>query len=66
MGKTKRVADGNASEPPVIIPIVVVLVAIHLALAIPLVERDESCKVPSLPPPVEYSPGCIVCRIIIR
>jgi len=41
MVKTKRVADRHASDPPVVIPIVVVAVAVHVALVIVPVERDE-------------------------
>jgi hypothetical protein len=39
-GEKKRVA--NASEPPVVIPVVVVAVDVHVALVVvPLVERGE-------------------------
>ena len=37
----KRVAD--ASEPPVVIPVVVVAVDVHVALVIPAVERGIVC-----------------------
>ena len=43
------------SEPPVVIPVVVVAVAIHVALVVIPVERDEMCNLPSFPPPFEYS-----------
>ena len=41
MGKIKRVAD--AAEPPVVIPIVVVPVDIHVALVVPTVEGGQFC-----------------------
>jgi len=48
----KRVSD--AREPPVVVPLVVVAVAVDVALTdVPLVEREESCAAPSLPPPLE-------------
>jgi hypothetical protein len=54
----KRVAD--AREPPIVIPVVVVAVAIHVALAVPPVEREVTAYgAPSVPLPIEYSPGCI-------
>ena len=60
----KRVAD--AAEPPVVVPVVaVVAVDVHVTLAVPPVERDESYKTPSLPPSIECSPDCIGFAIII-
>ena len=53
----KRFAD--AGEPPVVIPVVVVAVDVHVTLAIPPIERGELCNESSLPPPLEYSQGCI-------
>lgn len=42
MGKIKRVA--NAGKPPVIIPVIVVPVDIHVALVVvPLVESGQYC-----------------------
>jgi hypothetical protein len=35
----KRVA--NTGEPPVVVPVVVVAVDVHLALVVPTIERDE-------------------------
>lgn len=50
----KKVAD--TSEPPVVIPIVVVTVDVHVALVIvPAVEGDHLYKVPSVTPLLEYS-----------
>ena len=49
----------EASEPPVVVPVVVVAVDVHVALVIPPVERGEVCTVPSLALPVECSRGCI-------
>ncbi len=43
MGKIKRVAD--ATEHPVVIPVVVVAVAVHVALIAEVVERDEISKI---------------------
>jgi hypothetical protein len=60
----KRVA--HAREPPIVVPVVVVAVDVHVALAIPPVERGESYAAPSWPPPVERrSPGCIVFGIVM-
>ena len=48
-GETKRVT--KTSEPPIIVPVVVVVVDVHLALVvIPLVERGELYKAPPVPP----------------
>ncbi len=45
----------KASEQPVVVPVVVVTVDVHVPLAVvPLVERDELYEVPSEPPPLEY------------
>jgi hypothetical protein len=38
----KRVA--KTSEPPVVVPIIVVTVDVHVALVVPLVERSEFVK----------------------
>ena len=62
-GEMKRIA--HASEPPVVIPVIVVAVDIHIALAVPPVERGESWSVPSLPLPLECSRGCIVFGIVM-
>jgi hypothetical protein len=48
----KRVA--KASEPPIVVPIVVVTVDIQLALVVPVVE-GSLYEVSSVPPPLEYS-----------
>jgi hypothetical protein len=53
----KRAA--NARKPPVVVPVVVVAVDVHLALVVPVVERGEMYRVPSVPLPIEYSQGCI-------
>ncbi|MDP3875126.1 MAG: hypothetical protein Q8Q22_01235 [bacterium] len=60
----RRVAD--AREPPVVIPIVVVLVDVHVALVVPVAERGEVYDKPSRSPPLKYSWGCISRRIIMR
>jgi hypothetical protein len=61
----KRVPDPR--EPPIVIPIVVVAVAVHIALVVvPAVEREvavDRYEAPSWPLPIEYSPGCIACGI---
>ncbi len=49
----KRIA--KTREPPVVVPIVVVAVDIHLALAVPTVEGGELYRVPSVSLPLEYS-----------
>jgi len=55
-GEIKRVAD--AGEPPVVIPVVVVAVDVHVALVVPPVERGIAlCKASPLSPPLEYSQG---------
>ena len=43
-----------ASEPPVVVPLVVVAVAVHVALVV-LVESQELCNLPSISVPLEYS-----------
>lgn len=53
----KRVA--HTGKPPIVIPVIVVAVDVHLALVIPVVERGEMYKVPSRSLPIEYSQGCI-------
>ena len=53
-GRNERVA--NTAEPPVVVPVVVVAVDVHVALIIvPPIERDELYKMPSSPPPLENS-----------
>ena len=47
------------SKPPVVVPLVVVAVTVHVALVV-LVERDEMCNLPAISPPFEYSQGCIL------
>lgn len=48
----KRVAE--ASEPPVVVPVVVVHVDIHIALVVvPPVERGEMYEVSPVPPPID-------------
>ena len=50
----KRVAD--AGEKPVVVPVVVVAVAVHVPLIVPAVEREVAVyEAPSVPPPIEYS-----------
>ena len=46
-GEMKRIA--HASEPPVVIPVIVVTIDIHVTLVIVAVERGELYKIPSLP-----------------
>ena|SRR3989344_3068751 len=44
----KKVAD--ATNPPVVIPVVIIAIAVHLALVIPPVEGDVTIyKMPSVP-----------------
>ncbi len=46
----------NATPPPVVVPVVVVAVNVHVPLAIvPPVHREESYKVPPMPPSLKYS-----------
>ena len=48
----KRVV--KAGEPPVVVPIVVVAVDVHLALVVPAVERGVALyRESSVPPPLE-------------
>jgi hypothetical protein len=47
----KRVAQ--TSEPPVVVPVVVVTVDVHIALIVPAVEGLELYEVPSVPPSIE-------------
>lgn len=47
----KRVAQ--TGEPPVVVPVVVVTVDVHVALVVPAVEGREMYGVPSMPPSVE-------------
>jgi hypothetical protein len=55
----KRVAGSrNAGQEPVVIPVIVVAVAVHVPLVVPAVERQVTmCEAPSVPPPIEYSQG---------
>lgn len=46
----------KAREPPVVVPVVVVAVDVHVALVVPAVE-GRSYEVPSVTPPLEYSQG---------
>ncbi len=66
MGETKRVARGN--EPTIGVEVVVQPVVVqHPAIAIPVevphvavairIHPDEICRIPSMPPPFEYSQG---------
>jgi hypothetical protein len=50
--KSKKVAD--AGEPPVVIPVIVVTVDIHVALVAIAVE-SEMYVLPSITPSLEYS-----------
>ena len=59
----KRFAD--AGEPPVVVPVVVVAVHVHVALVVPLVERRRLYIRPPTPLPIEYSRGCIEFAITI-
>ncbi len=60
-GEMKKVAD--TAEPPIVVPVVVVAVHVHVALVVPAIEARELCKVPSVPLPLEYSRSCIVFGI---
>ena len=53
--RNEEVAD--AGEPPVVIPLVVVAVDVHVALVVPVVERDEMCEKPSIPPLLDKPNG---------
>ena len=59
----KRFAD--AREPPIVVPVVVIAIDVHVALVVPAVERGELCRVPPISPPLEYSRGCIVFGIVM-
>jgi hypothetical protein len=48
----KRVA--KTGKPPVVVPVVVVAVDVHIALVIPPVERGELYKVSSSSPPFKF------------
>ena len=46
----------NADTPPVVVPVVVVAVDVHVPLVIvPTVQRDEMYRVSSVPSPLDYS-----------
>ncbi len=49
----------NTSKPPIVIPVVVVAIDIHIALVIEAVERGNLYKISSVPPSIEYSQDCI-------
>lgn len=50
--RNERVA--NTREEPIVVPVIVVLVHVHLALVIPAVERRVAmCEIPSMAPPVD-------------
>ncbi|HEY4493268.1 MAG TPA: hypothetical protein VJB98_01475 [Candidatus Paceibacterota bacterium] len=44
----KRVA--HATEDPVVVPVVVVAVDVHVRLVVPPIERGELYMIPSVPP----------------
>ena len=48
----KRVA--TPSKPPVVVPVVVVTIDVHLALVVEVVERGEMYIMSSVPPPLIY------------
>lgn len=48
----KRVATGR--KPPVVVPLVVVAVDVHVTLGVPAIE-GELCGAPPMPPSFEYS-----------
>ncbi|MCC6198814.1 hypothetical protein IT401_01190 [Candidatus Nomurabacteria bacterium] len=47
----KQVADPR--KPPVVVPVVVIAVHVHITLVVPVVavEGREAYKIPSVPPP---------------
>ena len=45
----------DAAQPPVVVPVVVVLVHVHVALVVPAVESGYLYKVPSISSSLEYS-----------
>ncbi len=49
--RNERVA--KTSEPPVVIPVVVVAVDIHITVIVPTVESRKLYRMPSMPPPLE-------------
>ncbi len=60
----KRVA--NTGEPPVVVPVVVVAVDVHLALVVPTVEHGVALYgVSSISLPLEYSQSCIESGIVM-
>ncbi len=71
----KRIAYG--SEAIVVIPVAIEVVQVQLTLRVPVVEvrnvavaitvvpdRSIMCNMPSSPPPLEYSRGCILFGIV--
>ena len=64
LGIMPRVA--NTGEPPVVVPVVVVAVDVHLALVVPTVERGVALYgVSSISLPLEYSQSCIESGIVM-
>lgn len=56
----------NTGEPPVVVPVVVVAVDVHLALVVPTVERGVALYgVSSISLPLEYSRSCIESGIVM-
>ena len=57
----KRVAGNrNARKPPIVIPIIVIAVAVHIAHIVPPIEgevTERAYERPSVTPPFEYSGG---------
>jgi hypothetical protein len=55
----KRVAwRGDTGQEPIVVPIIVVAIAVHVPLAVPAIERQIAMYgAPSVPPPIEYSQG---------
>ena len=48
----------DTGKKPVVVPIVVVAIAVHVPLVVPAVERQVAmCKAPSIPPSLEIFSG---------
>ncbi len=51
----KKVAD--TGETPIVIPVIVVTIDVHVALIVVPTIEGGLYEVPSVPPPLEYSQG---------
>ena len=65
-GHHRRIVDVPIIVEPVVVPVPLPVIEVQIKrVAIAVRTAENSYKMPSLPPPFEYSQGCIVFGIII-